>query len=245
MKRIFIFLLVSHLCVYSAFSQVNQNSSQITLELFDRINNTEDSITKVIFKKMQIEEVSDEPSNLIKDTHEIFNLINSENNSINDRYLLVQDSIMIQITNKSFSAPDVFNKIEMQSSNKRFVFRPEIDRNHLFLTKRNQQVLNNFIEFINSSIEYKPIWRNGRISKWESPVLFDPLLKKLSNYIPIYIAEGEAAILNYWVIKQVSFNKRKNKALVDVDYTTSGERFYLEKDKGGWKVIKSFTTWIE
>lgn len=239
-----ILFIISNLSI-SSFAQINSAESTITKELLESINTLDDSLTRVIFKKMQDEDLVNEASNLIKDTYEIFNLINSENNSINDRYLLVQDSIMIQTTNKSFSANDVFKKIEMQSSNKRFVFRPEIDRNHLFLTKRNQQVLNNFMEFINSSIEYKPIWRNGRISKWESPVLFDPLLKKLSNYIPIYTGEGEAAVLNYWVIKQVSFNKRKNKALVEVDYTTSGERFYLEKDKGDWKVIKSFTTWIE
>jgi hypothetical protein len=245
MKRIFIFLLVSHLCVNSAFSQVNQNSSQITIELLESINNAEDTLSKVIFKKMQSDNLSNEPFNLAKDTYEIYSLINSENQSIDDLYLLVQDSIMIQTTNKTFSDTDVFKKIEIHSSNKRFVFRPKIDREHLFLTKRNQVVLNNFIGFINSSIEYKPVWRNGRISKWESPVLFDPLLKKLSNYIPIYYGEGEVAVLDYCLIKQVSFNKIKNKAMVEVDYTTSGERFYLEKDKGVWKIITSCTTWIE
>lgn len=242
--RLLILFIISNLSI-STFAQINSAESTITKELLESINTIDDSLTRVILKKMQDEDLVNEASNLIKDTYEIFDLINNANHSMNDCYILVQDSIMIQTTNKSYSVTDVFNKIEMHPSNKRFVFRPEIDRNHLFLTKRNQQVLNNFIEFINSSIEYKPIWRNGRISNWESPVLFDPLLKKLSNYIPIYIGEGEVAALNYWVIKQVSFNKRKNKALVEVDYTTSGERFYLEKDKGGWKVIKSFTTWIE
>lgn len=248
MKNTLIVLFVLCLCTNSVYSQAkaDASSSAITKELLESINNLDDSLTKIVFNKMQSEELDNEPAKAVKEVYEVFDLINKFKKSSNDLYLLVQDSILIQTARKNLKKNDVFMDIEINSSNKRFVFRPYIDSKHLFLTERNRKVLNNFIEFINTSIEYKAIWSNGKIVEWNSPIFFDPILKRLSNYIPFYKGErGESASLDYFVISQVSFNKIKTKAMVEVEYLTSGERFYLEKKKGCWKIVESFTTWIE
>ena len=241
-----IILLASINLVFSLtiFSQ-NIEQKKLKAKLLHELQLSNPSHTYDFFSELQKYNHDDPINNCQEDLEEIYKLIEIYDIDSDSCFLLIQDSIVTQIAKKKITELDIYQEIAISKSSMKLLFRPYVSKDHLFLTETNTKLLQEFINFINQTTEYKAILNNGELIKWKSKVLFDPLLSPLSKFIPIETREDELCQLDYIKIKLVSFNKRKSKALVDVEYLHSGERIYLEKIDHNWTIIKRFTTHIE
>ncbi|MDM8162202.1 hypothetical protein QUH73_20455 [Labilibaculum sp. K2S] len=240
-----ILLASAHLVIsLTVFSQ-NIEQKELKTNLLHVLQLNNPSQTYDFFSELQKHNHDDHVNNCQKDIEDIYKLIEIYDIDSDSCFLLIQDSVVTQIAKKKIKESDIYQEIAVSKSAMKLLFRPYVDKDHLFLTEINIKLFQEFIDFINQSTEYKAILNNGELIEWKSKVLFDPLLKPLSKFLPIETGESELCQLDYLEIKIVTFNKRKSKAIVDVEYLHSGERIYLEKIDDKWTIIKRFTTHIE